>query len=242
MSLLRYSGTVLPRALPAAVVAGAIAYCIAYHPGPTTDRGQRLQWQLLGLPLGHPGVESIFKHVTTFLTLVLGFFHAQAFARWWKFRDLCGVVMGRSVDTSVMFSYSITGSAAALAAAGGDATAMAAHCARARAKLLRLMSLAQALHLQSSRRVKDLAAHVRAGLLVEGSNEHAALTALAGPGYSECYGWVMAEFYACVRAGLVEAQCAGSLLMLVQENVTRMRGAAADVLMYVPSRPARSRV
>ena len=42
----------------------------------------------------------------------------------------------------------------------------------------------------------------------------------------------MAEFYRAVRTGLVDAQCAGTVLLLVQNNVTRMRGAAADVLMY----------
>ena len=95
------------------------------------------------------------------------------------------------------------------------------------------MALAQALHLQSAKREKDLPAVVAQGLLRRGSAEYRAIADSSGAGYNEAYGWVMAEFYRCIQDGLVAPQCAGHLLILVQNNVTKMRGAAADVLMYL---------
>lgn len=42
--------------------------------------------------------------LTTFVTFVLGFFNSNVFQRWWRLRELCGTVNGRTVDTTVLLA------------------------------------------------------------------------------------------------------------------------------------------
>lgn len=42
--------------------------------------------------------------MTTFVTFVLGFFNSNVFTRWWRLRELCGTVNGKTVDTAVLLA------------------------------------------------------------------------------------------------------------------------------------------
>lgn len=41
--------------------------------------------------------DAFFNMCTTFVTFILSFFNATVFTRWWKLRELCGTVNGRTV-------------------------------------------------------------------------------------------------------------------------------------------------
>lgn len=41
--------------------------------------------------------DAFFNMCTTFVTFILSFFNATVFTRWWRLRELCGTVNGRTV-------------------------------------------------------------------------------------------------------------------------------------------------
>lgn len=113
---------------------------------------------------------------TTFVTFILGFFNATAFSRWWKLRELCGTVMGRTIDTAVMVSSYVKKEETDL-----------------RKELLRYLALAQALHLQDARRRKDLDRLVQLGLLEAGSAELQSMQECRSGRPSLAYAWFMSR-------------------------------------------------
>lgn len=48
--------------------------------------------------------DAFFAMCTTFVTFILSFFNATVFTRWWRLRELCGTVNGKTVDTAVLLS------------------------------------------------------------------------------------------------------------------------------------------
>ena len=137
------------------------------------------------------------KYSTTFLTFILGFFNSVAFSRWWKFRDLTGVVLGKTTDTAVMFSTYVT---------EGDEQGRE----DARRDLLRLLVLAVEVHLQDAHRVVDFEVKrmVDRNLLSVGTNEYNELDSMKSSRYSVVYGWLMHRFSKAVEDGYVSAKIA----------------------------------
>jgi predicted membrane chloride channel (bestrophin family) len=82
--------------------------------------------------------EKVFPLCSTCVTFSLGFFLSTSYARWWKLRDLSGVVVGRTVDTMVMICTYLN---------GDDQKAC-----DARRKLARYLLLAHAVSLQAGHR------------------------------------------------------------------------------------------
>lgn len=213
--------------------------------GFSTDKHLKLYYYLF------QDAHEFLKYSTTFLTFILGFFNSVAFSRWWKFRDLTGVVLGKTTDTAVMFSTYVT---------EGDEQGRE----DARRDLLRLLVLAVEVHLQDAHRVVDfeIKRMVDRNLLSVGTNEYNELDSMKSSRYSVVYGWLMHRFSKAVEDGYVSpkiapqvrpsclesyrqsqcqltlaairvsAMCILQVLQFVQENVSKMRGACADVKMY----------
>jgi len=162
---------------------------------------------------------------TTFLTFILGFFNSVAFSRWWKFRDLTGVVLGKTADTAVIFSAYITQQGSHKDEGPRD---------EARRDLMRLLVLAVEVHLQDAHNNADVEIQrmVDRNLLVAGSAEYNELSSMSKSRYSVTYGWVVHRFARCIDEGFVAPNIAPMVLLFVQENVSKMRGACADVKMY----------
>eukprot|EP01043_Picozoa_sp_COSAG02_P058219 COSAG02_NODE_7210_length_3118_cov_1.879762_2_plen_204_part_00 len=137
------------------------------------------------------------KYSTTFLTFILGFFNSVAFSRWWKFRDLTGVVLGKTTDTAVMFSAYVT---------QGDEEGREV----ARRDLLRLMVLAVEVHLQDAHQMKDFEIErmVDRNLLSVGTAEYNELGSMQSSRYSVVYGWLMHRFSQAVEDGYVSPKIA----------------------------------
>ena len=144
-------GTVLPEVWRMCAFTCALAYalCHIYNPIRRTvrDGGPKT----IVYYIFHD-CDAFFGLCTSFVTFILSFFNATIFGRWWKMRELCGTVNGRTVDTCVLLSAYI----------------------KEQEKLdemLRLLWLAHALHVHSvipSSHAGLLAQLVEGGLLMPG--------------------------------------------------------------------------
>lgn len=159
--------------------------------GFTMDKRLKLYYYLF------QDAHEFLKYSTTFLTFILGFFNSVAFSRWWKFRDLTGVVLGKTTDTAVMFSAYVT---------DGDEKGRE----EARRDLLRLMVLAVEVHLQDAHRAVDFDCQriVDRNLLEVGTAEYNELASMKSSRYSVVYGWLMHRFSRAVTEGYVSPKFA----------------------------------
>eukprot|EP00308_Calcidiscus_leptoporus_P001270 CAMPEP_0119372344 /NCGR_PEP_ID=MMETSP1334-20130426/18347_1 /TAXON_ID=127549 /ORGANISM="Calcidiscus leptoporus, Strain RCC1130" /LENGTH=300 /DNA_ID=CAMNT_0007389807 /DNA_START=28 /DNA_END=930 /DNA_ORIENTATION=- len=163
--------------------------------------------------------DAFFSLCTSFVTFILGFSNATIFQRWWRLRELCGTVNGKTVDTAVLL--------ASYARRESDLD-----------ELFRLLWLAHALHVHSihnSETDATLELLIQEGLLKAGDEAEALRhcnTLASSTPVSIVYGWFTKRFASTVIRDLPPAQQSG-VLQSVQSNISAMRGAAADVLMYL---------
>jgi len=168
--------------------------------------------------------DSFFNMCTSFVTFILSFFNATVFTRWWKLRELCGTVNGKTVDTTVMLS---------------------AYIKRREdyEELLRLLWLAHALHVTSidplvTSDPEHAMERVLRGLREDGliaAEECEALrptTLATSTPLSIAYGWFTCRLRTAMLRDVPPSLHSG-LLQIVQANISAMRGAASDVLMYL---------
>lgn len=164
--------------------------------------------------------DAFFGLCTTFVTFTLSFFNATVFGRWWKLRELCGGVNGKTVDTTLLLSAYIDDD-------------------DERNEMIRTLWLAHALHAASvdgrTHPEENLVARLEEQGLVKGAHEREALLQCSSMTSSTplaiAYGWFTARFRASLEK--VDPTLRSGLLMKMQDNVSAMRGSAADVLMYL---------
>ncbi|KAL3927432.1 MAG: hypothetical protein SGPRY_002825 [Prymnesium sp.] len=79
----------------------ALALCLIYNPirKDVREGGKRTLLYYI-----FHDCDSFWAMLTTFVTFVLGFFNSNVFQRWWRLRELCGTVNGRTVDTTVLLA------------------------------------------------------------------------------------------------------------------------------------------
>jgi hypothetical protein len=100
---------------------------------------------------------------------------------------------------------------------------------------MRLMVLAVEVHLQDAHRAVDPLSSRRLvdrNLLTVGTSEYRELETTKKSRYSVVYGWVLHRFVVAIHDGHVHPNIAPQVLVFVQENISKMRGACADVKMY----------
>mmetsp|Transcript_7950 Transcript_7950/g.15680 ORF Transcript_7950/g.15680 Transcript_7950/m.15680 type:complete len:334 (-) Transcript_7950:338-1339(-) len=163
--------------------------------------------------------DAFFSICTSFVTFILGFSNATVFQRWWRLRELCGTVNGKTVDTAVLIS--------SYARRESDLD-----------ELFRLLWLAHALHVHSihnSETDSTLDDLIQEGLLREGVEADAlrsCTTLASSTPLSIVYGWFTTKLRESIIRD-VPPPMQAAVLTLVQTNISAMRGAAADVLMYL---------
>lgn len=165
--------------------------------------------------------ERFFPLCTTCVTFSLGFFVSTSYSRWWKLRDLAGTVTGRTIDTMVMICTYLNGA--------HD------HARAGRRELARYLLLAHALSLQSGHGAYRFDVLADLGLLDADGAELRALQRASTARYNIAYQWLLSSFYRQIAAGADE-RARGNVVQLMQNNVSSMRGAAADILMYLHER------
>ena len=165
--------------------------------------------------------DAFFTMCTTFVTFILSFFNATVFQRWWRLRELCGTINGRTVDTVVVLSTYI-------------------HKEEELGELMRYLWLAHALHIYSIQSgdlttEEELLERLQQDGLLTHDDEVEALRICSSfqssTPLSVAYGWFTSRLYKDLR--YIPTSCHASLLQLCQTNVSAMRGAAGDVLMYL---------
>ena len=164
--------------------------------------------------------DAFFGLITTFVTFILTFFNSTIFGRWWRLRELCGVVNGKTVDTCVMLSTYVTDEAELR-------------------EVLRYLWLAHALHVYSVEvgltADQAIATLTKRGLLTAGIETEA----LRGSSFASstpvsiAYGWFLSRIAHHTLEEYVPEAMRATVFKHVQLNVSAMRGAAADVLMYM---------
>jgi predicted membrane chloride channel (bestrophin family) len=166
--------------------------------------------------------ERMFPLCTTCVTFSLGFFVSTSYSRWWKLRDLAGTVTGRTIDTRVMICTYLNG---------------AHDSARAgRRELARHLLLAHALSLQSGHNAYRFETLVELGLLKADGAELHALQHASTARYNIAYQWLLSSFLTQLPD---DDRARGNIVQLMQNNVSSMRGSAADILMYLQERMPR---
>ena len=219
--VLRYSGTVLPVVWRLCVFNCSLALLLCYVYDPIRRAVQHGEKKTLIYYAFHD-CDAFFSMCTSFVTFVLSFFNANVFQRWWKLRELCGVVNGKTVDTTVALS--------ALLESEED-----------RNELIRLLWLAHALHSESitikaggTQGAERLVQLRNQGLIV-GNEELCALQQCSNlkssTPLSIAYGWFLQRFKEALQE--CDPHIRGNMLSQVHSNVSAMRGAASDVLMYL---------
>ena len=229
-SLLRHGwhGTVLPDVWKMCCVSCSLALllCNVYNPirQAVRDGGKKTFLYYV-----FHDCDAFFALFASFVTFILAFFNSTVFARWWKLRELMGTVSGRTVDTTMM-----------LASFVGEE--------RELHEQMRLLWLAHALHVASVHKLSAaqaegvLAGLVEQELLKPGGEYDAIERCVANAGglststpFAVVYGWFLRRFTRSLGApgAIVAPECRGAALQLVQGNLSVMRSAAADVLMYL---------
>tara|TARA_B110001452_G_scaffold30514_1_gene23933 strand:- start:716 stop:1933 length:1218 start_codon:yes stop_codon:yes gene_type:complete len=217
LALRHVKGTVLPEVWRMCFFTCALAYCLCcvYNPIRQTvrDGGKKTL-----LYYTFQDADAFFSMCTSFVTFILSFFNATVFGRWWRLRELCGTVSGRSVDTTVLLSAYVKNE-------------------EQLNEMLRYLWLAHALHVRSvdPNGQDGLLDQLVADGLLKPGEEHEALqrcTSLASSTpLSIAYGWFTSAFSEALRD--VPPSLHAGLFSAVQANISAMRGAAADVLMYL---------
>jgi hypothetical protein len=220
--LRHFQGTVLPEVWRMCAFTCALAYCLChvYNPIRQTVRDGGRKTFLYFI---FHDCDAFFGLVTSFVTFILSFFNATIFGRWWKMRELCGTVNGRTVDTTVLLSAYIK-----------DQERLD--------EMLRILWLAHALHVHSVQPSHEglLQQLVEGGLLMPGEEleamQQCSSLASSTP-ISIAYGWFSSRFHEALLE--LPASLHSGLLQTVQANVSAMRASASDVLtMHVqPSSP-----
>eukprot|EP00398_MALV-I-01_sp_L67-1_P000915 gene915-235_t len=240
--IIAYRGTILPRILKQVIFSSLFAHFLCYLWYPVkkaVEGGEAFRfcsaekgtcWTMdmhITKIVYHLFLDAdqAFKYLTPVVTFILGFYNSSMYSRWWTMRTLAGDVRGRSVDTMVMLqAYMTEIKPNEVAKANED-----------RRQLLRYLGLAQALSLQAAMREggKDLEHLCARGLLDKNSSEFEALSRVSTSGYSEVYGWFLHYFQTACLHRYVQKDLRGHVLVMVQTNITKVRGAAADVMMYL---------
>lgn len=214
--LRHFQGTVLPEVWRMCAFTCALAYCLChvYNPIRQTVRDGGRKTFLYFI---FHDCDAFFGLVTSFVTFILSFFNATIFGRWWKMRELCGTVNGRTVDTTVLLSAYIK-----------DQERLD--------EMLRILWLAHALHVHSVQPSHEglLQQLVEGGLLMPGEEleamQQCSSLASSTP-ISIAYGWFSSRFHEALLE--LPASLHSGLLQTVQANVSAMRASASDVLMYL---------
>ena len=219
--LFMYTGTVLPSVWKISVITMmcALALCFVYNPiRRAVARGEKKSF----LYYVFHDCDAFFAMMTPFVTFVLSFFNATVFQRWWKLRELCGTVNGKTIDTTVTISAFFDSE-------------------EERNAMIRFLWLAHALHAESIH-LKSDREQGRARLLelsseglIQGEEELHALMQCSNlkssTALSIAYGWFLQRFRDALSD--IDPSCRSGLITTVQSNVSAMRGAASDVLMYL---------
>jgi len=218
LALRHVKGTVLPEVWRMCFFTCALAYCLCHVYNPIRQTVRDGGRKTLLYYIFHD-CDAFFAMCSGFVTFILSFFNATVFGRWWRLRELCGTVSGKSLDTTVLLSAHVKDRAVL-------------------DEMLRYLWLAHALHVRSVDPAGQdglLEQLVADGLLKEGE-EHEALqqcsTLASSTPLSIAYGWFTALFREALAAD-VPPSLHGALFTAVQGNVSLMRGAAADVIMYL---------
>ncbi len=214
-----YAGTVLPEVWGICFFTMCLALLCAVIYNPMRKEVERGGKKSLLFHI-FADCDAFFSMCTTFVTFVLSFFNATVFQRWWKLRELAGVVNGRTVDTALLVSAYIDDE-------------------ELKNEMIRLLWLAHALHAQSIEvnpdpeevALKRLASQG----LIRGPSELAALQSCSSLASSTplsiAYGWFAQYFRASLHQ--IDPATRAGLLSNVMANISAMRGSAADVLMYL---------
>jgi len=159
-------------------------------------------------------LERIWALLTTCLTFTLGFYNSNAYSRWWKLRVLCGDVLGRSIDTSVMIC--------------GYFSSPESEAVTLRNKLIRYLNLAHQLLIFQIRDINDFKSLKAESLATDAEIE--IIEDADCSKYNVVYGWFLREVYS--NLDLLHS-VKEPVLLSFQTNVTKIRGAAADIGMYM---------
>jgi Bestrophin, RFP-TM, chloride channel len=150
----------------------------------------------------------VFGSLVAFL---LGLFNSATFNRWWAMRDRLGVVIGRANDISLMYSAYVT---------GHDK-----HSDWARMELIRYTNLAHASVYKQACEDDDYSDLIKVGMCTE--REWEILKPLKSR-YMMIYSWLVELFLRTAESGRVAYP--QTIVPLIHGNITKQRGAAADVL------------
>eukprot|EP00741_Cyanophora_paradoxa_P011724 tig00020563_g11328.t1 len=151
----------------------------------------------------------IFASLAAFL---LSLFAGQTFSRWWKTRELVGIVIARAASFATMVMAYVKGSDPATVAV--------------RETLVRYSNLAHALVYKQASMDDDLTELVQRGLLTE--REMAALKPLPSR-YAMVYAWLLQLVTQVFDAG----RCPYGILHLFHGEIVQMRTAASDIFMFL---------
>jgi predicted membrane chloride channel (bestrophin family) len=203
----------------------AMASCYIYAPvrkevqekGLDADVGVRFVWHLFS------NAHIVQGLLTTLLTFIMGFYNSNVFSRWWKLRVLCGIVSGALVDTSVFVAVYVN-------EPNGNPERLLWY----RRSLINLLSLAQRLHIRQAKRVNDT--NFDRILELELVDKRSTMHTLISRGevsMNDALAWFMDLFCECVQDGHVRPGMKMEALRAIQIDVSKARGAAADVPMYL---------
>lgn len=151
--------------------------------------------------------------MASLVSFLLGLFNSLTFSRWWAMRDRLGVVIGRANDISLMYSAYVN---------GNDERSE-----WVRRELLRYSSLAHAALYKQTCEDDDWSDLLAAGLCTEKEKR---LLEGRPSAYMMVYSWLTELFLQAAESGRVAYP--QTVIPLIHANITKQRGAAADVLMY----------
>jgi len=184
------------------------------------ERRQSFEESLRGFAL-------LFDFTRVFLVFTLTAVVGTMYSRWWEMRRLIGVVIGRTQDTTIMVATYIQGD----------------QSGELKCDLVRYLNLAHALMYIQARgkhgseplfTLEELkCAELITPSELETLRSHEGVAAL----HSVAYMWFLQLWLEAVQEGLVHSSVASTTHKAVQENVSLMRGAGAEVFMYQSTPP-----